>query len=69
MSSKQFKNYQLDQQIYWEFDKYVVGKVWICQQDLATFANQYYLKIDIWALEHKNMSIQEFYSAITDLLD
>jgi hypothetical protein len=35
----------------------------------ANFAKQYQLKNDIWALHQKNISIQEFYFAMTDLWD
>ena len=49
-----------------------VKKVWDHLQRLfmqSNFAKQYQLKNDIRALHHKNMSIQEFYSAMTDLWD
>ena len=51
--------------------KYETAKeVWDHLQRLFTqsnFAKQYQLENDIRALQQKNMSIQEFYSAMTDL--
>jgi hypothetical protein len=47
-------------------------KVWDHLQRLLTqsnFAKQYQLKNDIQVLHQKNMSIQEFYSAMMDLWD
>jgi hypothetical protein len=53
--------------------KYETAKeVWDHLQWLFTqsnFTKQYQLKNDIRALHQKNMSIQEFYSAMTDLWD
>jgi len=53
--------------------KYETTKeVWDYLQRLFTqsnFAKQYQLENDIWALHQKNMSIQEFYSIMTDLWD
>jgi len=53
--------------------KYKTTKeVWDHLQRLFTqsnFAKQYQLENDIRALHQKNMSIQEFYSAMTDLWD
>jgi hypothetical protein len=53
--------------------KYETTKeVWDHLQRLFTqsnFAKQYQLENDIRALHQKNMSIQEFYSAMTDFLD
>jgi hypothetical protein len=40
---------------------------WLFTQ--SNFAKQYQLENDIRALHQKNMSIQEFYSAMTDLWD
>jgi hypothetical protein len=48
------------------------NEVWDHLQKLFTqsnFAKQYQLENDIRALHQKNMSIQEFYSAMTDFLD
>ena len=53
--------------------KYETTKaVWDLLQRLFTksnFAKQYQLENDIRARHQKNMSIQEFYSAMTDPLD
>ena len=53
--------------------KYETTKgVWDHLQKLFTqsnFAKQYQLEDDIRAIHQKNMSIQEFYSAMTDLWD
>ena len=35
----------------------------------SNFAKQYHLEIDIRALQQRNMSVQEFYSTMTDLWD
>lgn len=37
LGSKQFKNYHLDQQLSWEFDRYIVSKVWNYLRDLGIF--------------------------------
>lgn len=34
--SKQFENNHLDQQLCWDCNRYIVGKVWNCQGDLGT---------------------------------
>ena len=53
--------------------KYEMEKeVWDHLQRLYTqsnFAKQYQLEIDISALQQRNMSVQEFYSAMTNLWD
>jgi Cdc6-like AAA superfamily ATPase len=56
-----------------ELAKYETAKeVWNHLQRLfmqLNFAKQYQLENDIRALHHKNISIREFYSAMTDLCD
>ena len=42
LESKKFKNYFLDQQLRWNFDRYIVGKVWNCHENLGTFGKIVY---------------------------
>jgi hypothetical protein len=66
-------NNSVEHSISTQLAKYeTTKKVWDHLQRLFTqsnFANQYQLENDIRALHQKNMSIQEFYSAMTDLRD
>jgi len=64
-------NNSVEHSIGTQLAKYETAKeVWDHLQRLFTqsnFSKQYQLKNDILALHQKNMSIQEFYSAMTDL--
>jgi len=66
-------NNSVEHSIGTQLAKYETAKeVWQHLARLYTqsnFAKQYQLESDIRALEQKNMSIQEFYSAMTDLWD
>jgi hypothetical protein len=66
-------NNSVEHSIGTQLAKYETAKeVWDHLQRLFTqsnFAKQYQLENDIRALHQKNMSIQEFYSAMTDLWD
>ena len=66
-------NNSVEHSIGTQLAKYETAKeVWDHLQRLFTqsnFAKQYQLENDIRALQQKNMSIQEFYSAMTDLWD
>jgi hypothetical protein len=66
-------NNSVEHSIGTQLAKYETTKeVWDHLQRLFTqsnFAKQYQLKNDIRALHQKNMSIQEFYSVMTDLWD
>ena len=66
-------NNSVEHSIGMQLAKYETAKeVWDHLQRLFTqsnFAKQYQLENDIRALHQKNMSIQEFYSTMTDLWD
>jgi hypothetical protein len=66
-------NNSVEHSIGTQLAKYETAKeVWDHLQRLFTqsnFAKQYQLENDIQALHQKNMSIQEFYSIMTDLWD
>jgi len=66
-------NNSVEHFICMQLAKYETAKeVWDHLQSLFTqsnFAKQYQLENDIRALHQKNMSIQEFYFAMTDLWD
>ena len=66
-------NNYVEHSIGTQLTKYeTVKEVWDNLQMLFTqsnFAKQYQLENDIRALHQKNMSIQEFYSTMTDLWD
>ena len=66
-------NNSVESSIGIQLAKYETAKeVWDHLQRLFTqsnFAKQYQLENDIRALQQKNMGIQEFYSAMTDLWD
>ena len=66
-------NNSMKHTIEMQLEKFETAKeVWDYLAKLYTqsnFAKQYQLEIDIRALQQKNMSVQEFYDAITDLWD
>lgn len=68
----QINNYVL-QTIGMQVEKYDLAKaIWDHLKMLnvqSNFAKQYQLKIDIRALKQSNMSIQEFYSTMSNLWD
>jgi hypothetical protein len=76
MGSKQCKDHYLDPQFYWAFHRYVVGEVWDNKEGLGSSAKvnhaiKFYKTISIreWhtSSSSEHMSIQEFYSTMTDL--